>query len=85
MIRTLERPKEPRSNHDRLARPLVHQALLVEEPRPHGAEVVFLDRPMGRDLHDRLLLQLRGAAAEYERKLCAGVLLPWTRPPYGSS
>src|SRR5581483_2612316 len=45
---------------------------------------------------DQLLLQIRGAVAEYERSLIAermrrgrhakfraGVLLPWTRPPYG--
>jgi site-specific DNA recombinase len=81
---------------DRLARNYVHQVLLVEELQKHGAEVVFLDRPMSRDPHDQLLLQIRGAVAEYERtlisermrrgrlrRLRAGTLLPWTRPPYG--
>jgi site-specific DNA recombinase len=81
---------------DRLARNYVHQALLVGELQKHGADVVFLDRPMSRDPHDQLLLQIRGAVAEYERtlisermrrgrlrKLHAGTLLPWTRPPYG--
>src|SRR4051812_7942407 len=81
---------------DRLARNYVHQVLLVEELQKHGAEVVFLDRPMSRDPHDQLLLQIRGAVAEYERTLIAermrrgrlrklrvGTLLPWTRPPYG--
>src|SRR3712207_498263 len=81
---------------DRLARNYVHQVLLVEELQKHGAEVVFLDRPMSRDPHDQLPLQIRGAVAEYERtlitermrrgrlrKLRAGALLPWTRPPYG--
>src|SRR3954449_6670271 len=81
---------------DRLARNYVHQVLLVEELQRHGAEVEFLDRPMSRDPHDQLLLQIRGAVAEYERtlitermrrgrlrKLEAGTLLPWTRPPYG--
>ncbi len=81
---------------DRLARNYVHQVLLVEELQKHGAEVDFLDRPMSRDPHDQLLLQIRGAVAEYERtlitermrrgrlrKLRAGTLLPWTRPPYG--
>jgi site-specific DNA recombinase len=81
---------------DRLARNYVHQVLLVEELQKHGAEVVFLDRPMSRDPHDQLLLQIRGAVAEYERalisermrrgrlrKLRAGALLPWTRSPYG--
>jgi len=51
---------------------------------------------MSHDPHDQLLLQIRGAVAEYERtlitermrrgrqnKLRAGLLLPWTRPPYG--
>src|SRR3954451_4060579 len=81
---------------DRLARNYVHQVLLVEELQKHGAEVEFLDRPMSRDPHDQLLLQIRGAVAEYERtlitermrrgrlrRLRAGTLLPWTRPPYG--
>ena len=52
---------------DRLARNSVHQVLLVEELQKHGAEVVFLDRPMSHDPHDQLLLQIRGAVAEYER------------------
>src|SRR5687767_10627409 len=81
---------------DRLARNHVHQVLLVEELQKHGAEVVFLDRPMSQDPHDQLLLQIRGAVAEYERSLItermrrgrlrrlrAGTLVPWTRPPYG--
>jgi len=81
---------------DRLARNYVHQMLLVEELQGHGVVVEFLDRPMSQDPHDQLLLQIRGAVAEYERtlitermrrgrlrKLRAGVLLPWTRPPYG--
>lgn len=51
---------------------------------------------MSQDPHDQLLLQIRGAVAEYERsviaermrrgrqmKLRAGLLLPWTRAPYG--
>ena len=79
-----------------MARNYVHQVLLVEELQRHGAEVEFLDRPMSQDPHDQLLLQIRGAVAEYERtlisermrrgrlaKLRAGSLLPWTRPPYG--
>ena len=48
------------------------------------------------DPHDQLLLQIRGAVAEYERNLIAermrrgrqaklrsGTLLPWTVAPYG--
>jgi len=81
---------------DRLARNYVHQMLLLEEFEQHGCKVEFLDRPMSQDPHDQLLLQIRGAVAEYERtlitermrrgrlaKLRAGVLLPWTRSPYG--
>lgn len=81
---------------DRLARKYVHQVLLLEELEHCGCVVEFLDRPMSRDPHDQLLLQIRGAVAEYERTLIAermrrgrlaklrtGTLLPWTRVPYG--
>jgi site-specific DNA recombinase len=81
---------------DRLARKYVHQVLLIEELEQKGCRVDFLDRPMSQDPHDQLLLQIRGAVAEYERTLIAermrrgrlskfraGVLLPWTKPPYG--
>lgn len=81
---------------DRLARNFVHQMILLEEIERFGCQVVFLDRPMTNDPHDQLLLQIRGAVAEYERtlisermrrgrqmKLRAGTLLPWTRAPYG--
>jgi site-specific DNA recombinase len=81
---------------DRLARKYVHQVLLIEELQQHNCQVEFLDRPMSQDPHDQLLLQIRGAVAEYERTLIAdrmrrgrlskyraGILLPWTRPPYG--
>jgi len=80
---------------DRLARNYVHQMLIIEELELRGIRVEFLDRPMSDDPHDRLLLQIRGAVAEYERtqisdrmrrgrlmKYRAGQLLPWTRPPY---
>ena len=81
---------------DRLARNYVHQVLLLEEFEQNGCQVKFLDRPMRQDPHDQLLLQIRGAVAEYERalitermrrgrlaKLRAGILLPWTHAPYG--
>src|SRR5215469_9561476 len=81
---------------DRLARNYVHQMVLVEEWERCGCKVEFLDRPVSQDPHDQLLLQIRGAIAEYERvliaermrrgrqmKLKAGALLPWTVPPYG--
>src|SRR6516225_625786 len=54
---------------DRLARNYVHQVLLIEELAGHGCRVEFLDRPMSDDPHDQLLLQIRGAVAEYERTL----------------
>ena len=81
---------------DRLARNYVHQMLLLEELAQHGCQVDFLERPMSNDPHDQLLLQIRGAVAEYERtlivdrmrrgrqaKIRSGLLLPWTVPPYG--
>jgi site-specific DNA recombinase len=81
---------------DRLARRYVHQVLLIEEFQQRGCQVEFVERPMSADPNDQLLLQIRGAVAEYERslitermrrgkvaKLRAGQLLPWTRRPYG--
>src|SRR5260370_9107888 len=80
---------------DRLARNYVHQMLLIEELERGGCQVEFIDRPMSQDPHDQLLLQIRGAVAEYERSLIAermrrgrlqkyqaGSLLPWTHAPY---
>jgi site-specific DNA recombinase len=81
---------------DRLARRFVHQTLLLEEFAQLGCPIVFLDRPISQDPHDQLLLQIRGAVAEYERaliadrtrrgrlaRLRAGQLLPWINTPYG--
>jgi site-specific DNA recombinase len=81
---------------DRLARNDVQQMIVMDELERAGCQVEFLDRPRSDDPHDRRLLQIRGAVAEYERTLIAdrmrrgrqmkyraGVLLPWTRPPYG--
>src|SRR3954470_23663019 len=81
---------------DRLARNYVHQVLLLEELQRHGCQVEFVDRPLSDGPQDQLLLQLRGAVAEYERTLIAertrrgrlhklqgGPMLPWTRPPHG--
>ncbi|QET91458.1 recombinase family protein [Roseomonas mucosa] len=56
---------------DRLARNYVHQMVLLEEWARAGCAAEFLDRPMSDDPHDHLLLQIRGAAAEYERTLIA--------------
>ncbi len=81
---------------DRLARNYVHQMVLLEEWTRAGYAAEFLDRPMSDDPHDHLLLQIRGAVAEYERTLIAermrrgrlaklrpGTMLPWTYAPYG--
>lgn len=81
---------------DRLARNYVHQVLLLDELTQLGCTVEFVDRPMSDDPHDQLLLQIRGAVAEYERTLIAdrmrrgrqarvrnGQLLPWVKAPYG--
>jgi site-specific DNA recombinase len=81
---------------DRLARNYVHQMLLLEEWEKYGCRVEFLDRPISQDPHDQLVLQIRGAVAEYERTLIAdrmrrgrqakyraGILLPWTKPLFG--
>jgi site-specific DNA recombinase len=81
---------------DRLARNYVHQMILIEEFEKNGCKVEFVERPMSSEPNDQLLLQIRGAVAEYERtllsermrrgrlaKLKAGLLLPWTHVPYG--
>jgi site-specific DNA recombinase len=54
---------------DRLARNYVHQMILLEEFERAGCQVEFLERPMSQDPHDKLLLQIRSAVAEYEREL----------------
>jgi site-specific DNA recombinase len=81
---------------DRLARNFVHQMVVLEELERRGVRVVLIDRPASDDPHARLVTQIRGAVAEYERTLIAdrmrrgrqarlrsGQLLPWTRAPYG--
>src|SRR3954465_14047080 len=45
---------------DRLARNYVQLMVLLGELERAGCEVAFLDRPMGRDPQDRLLLRRRG-------------------------
>jgi len=81
---------------DRLARKYIHQVLLMEELQGRGCRIEFTERPMSQDPNDQLLLQIRGAVAEYERtliaermrrgrlaKLRSGQLLPWMRVPFG--
>ena len=52
---------------DRLARSYAHQALLVEELRRAGVELVFLDHRHDATPEGNLLLQIQGVIAEYER------------------
>lgn len=81
---------------DRLARRYAYQVWLLEEFERAGCRVVFLEHPMSDDPQDTLLLQIRGAVAEYERTviadrmrrgrlaaLRAGKMLPWSIPPFG--
>lgn len=82
---------------DRLARNYVHQHVLIEELDKHGVPVQFVARPIGDRAEDRLLVQMQGVIAEYERakivertrrgkqhKLRMGQLLPYSAAgPYG--
>lgn len=52
---------------DRLARRYAYQVLLMDEFQQAGADVVFLNRELGRNPEDELLLQVQGMIAEYER------------------
>jgi site-specific DNA recombinase len=52
---------------DRLARDYVLRMVLLEELRRCGVEVVFLNRPLADTPEDRMLEQLQGIIAEYER------------------
>src|SRR5882672_3836241 len=81
---------------DRLARNYVHQQVIIEELAKHGVTVHFVERPIGERAEDKLLLQMQGVIAEYERakivertrrgtlhKVRSGQMLPFSRPPYG--
>src|SRR6185436_3342259 len=81
---------------DRLARNYVHQQVLIEELAKRSVEVHFVERPISERAEDRLLLQMQGVIAEYERakiiertrrgtrhKVRSGQLLPFSKPPYG--
>jgi site-specific DNA recombinase len=81
---------------DRLARNYVYQQVLLEELAKRGAEVHFVVRPIGEQAEDRLLVQMQGVIAEYERakflersrrgkrhKVRTGQMLPFTHAPYG--
>jgi len=52
---------------DRLSRKYAYQILLMEEFHRNGVEVIFINSPQGDSPEERLLLQLQGMIAEYER------------------
>jgi len=52
---------------DRLSRRHAYQVLLLEELRRGGVEVIFLDHVPRDTAEDRLLLEVQGIVAEYER------------------
>lgn len=55
---------------DRLARRYAHQCIVVEELTRWGVEVIFLNQPVtGDSPEDRLMVQILGVLAEYEREL----------------
>ena len=82
---------------DRLARNYVHQHVLIEELTKRGVLVHFVERPVSERAEDRLLVQMQGVIAEYERakitertrrgklhKLRTGQILPYgASAPYG--
>ena len=81
---------------DRLARNFVHQQVLLEEFERRGVRVEFVQRPLSDRPEDRLLAQMQGVFAEYERtkivertrrgklyKARMGLLVWQGPPPYG--
>jgi site-specific DNA recombinase len=52
---------------DRLARKYAYQVLILEELERFGIRVIFLEQPPSEDPNARLLVQIQGAIAEYER------------------
>ena len=81
---------------DRLARNYVHQQVVLEELAARGVRVHFVERPIGEKAEDKLLVQMQGVIAEYERakiiertrrgrlhKVRTGQTPPFSRPPYG--
>ena len=65
---------------DRLARRYAYQALLLDEFKAAGVEVVFLNRALGESPEDELLLQVQGMVAEYERYAEFGISLVMPSP-----
>ena len=81
---------------DRLARHYAHQWLLVEELDKLQVQLVFLENPFGDSPQGKLLTQMQGMLAEYERtqilertrrgrldKARRGRYIPWAYRCYG--
>ena len=80
---------------DRLARHYAYQVLVMEELQRTGCGVVFLNHAFGETPEERMLLQITGVFAEYERALIKersrrGRLFAarqgrvnWSHAPYG--
>lgn len=81
---------------DRLARNYAHQWLLIEEFEKFHAQVIFLQNPFGDTPQGKLLVQMQGMMAEYERaqisermrrgrleKARRGEFIPWAYHCYG--
>lgn len=81
---------------DRLAREYAHQWLLVEEFQKLNITLVFLQNPFGDTPQGKLLTQMQGMIAEYERaqivertrrgrleKARRGEFIPWAYTCYG--
>jgi site-specific DNA recombinase len=81
---------------DRLARNYAHQWFLVEEFEKLNTQLVFLQNPFGDTPQGKLLTQMQGMIAEYERAQIAermrrgrlekarrGEFIPWAYTCYG--
>ena len=71
---------------DRLARRYAYQVLVMEELQRSGCEVVFLNQDLGESPEERMLLQIQGVFAEYERALIQERArqgrVNWSHAPY---
>ena len=81
---------------DRLARNYAHQWLLIEEFEKMNTQLLFLQNPFGDSPQGKLLTQMQGMIAEYERAQIAertrrgrlekarqGEFIPWAYSCYG--
>jgi site-specific DNA recombinase len=81
---------------DRLARNYAHQWLLIEEFEKMNTPLIFLQNPFGDSPQGKLLTQMQGMIAEYERAQIAertrrgrlekarqGAFIPWAYKCYG--